>query len=125
DRDPRDALLNWLGFGWLPGAALSDFDVGVNWLSRAIRHVRFGVEHGGLAHLVVNAEQLIADPAGAGAELARFVGIDALSSGAATLRNETGLGGPPPRFSEGHWQDYAETLAEPFARVLADPYAAH
>ena len=124
DRDPRDAFLNWLAFGWLPYAGLNDFDAAIDWLPRAIRHVRFGVEQGGLPHLVVNAEQVLRDPAGAGAELAAFVGVDALVPGALTARSMQGLGGLPTGFADGHWQAYADVLAEPFARLMQDPYAA-
>ena len=124
DRDPRDAFLNWLAFGWLPYAGLNDFDAAIDWLPRAIRHVRFGVEQGGLPHLVVNAERVLRDPVGAGAELAAFVGVDALKPGALTARSTHGLGGLPTGFDDGHWQAYADVLAEPFARLMRDPYAA-
>ena len=124
DRDPRDALLNWLAFGWLPYAGLNDFEAGVDWLPRAIAHARFGVEHGGLPHLVVNAADVMADPAGAGAALAAFVGIDTLVPGPITARSLSGLGGLPSRFDDGRWRDYAEVLADAFERVQRNPYAA-
>jgi tetratricopeptide (TPR) repeat protein len=119
ERDPRDALLNWLAFGWLSYAGLNDFDPCVDWLGRAISHVRFGIEHGGLPHLVVNAEQVLADPAGAGAELARFVGVDTLTAGDLSARAHNILGGLPACFADGHWQAYAEVLADAFARLPA------
>ncbi|MBL0162344.1 MAG: tetratricopeptide repeat protein [Xanthomonadales bacterium] len=115
DRDARDCLLGWLAFGWLPYAGLNDFDRCVEWLGRALAHVRLVDELGGLPHLVVNAEQVLADPAGAGAELARFVGIDALVPGNLSVRVDQGAGGLPARFADGHWQDYTNALAAAFA----------
>ena len=123
DRDPRDAFLNWLAFGWLPYAGLNDFDAAVDWLPRALRHVRFGVERGGLEHLVVNAEHVLNDTDGARAALAAFVGVDALTPGAISARSTHGLGGLPAQFADGHWRDYEAVLAESFARLLEDPYA--
>jgi len=117
DADARDALLNWLGFGWLPYAALGQFDMGVDWLARAFGHLRFVSVYGGLPHLVVNADKVLADPLGAGAELARFVGVDALRPGEATARIERGPAGLPTRFAEGHWQAYAGALADAFAKL--------
>lgn len=123
DRDPRDALINWLAFGAVPYMPLADFEPCVDWLARARQHTLFGVEHGGVPHLVVNAEQVLADPTGAGAELARFVGVDRLQPGPALASTEYALGGLPSRFPDGYWESYAEVLAAPFARVLDKPLA--
>ena len=117
DRDARDCLLGWLAFGWLPYAGLNDFDSCVEWLDRAMAHLRLIDEEGGLPHLVVNAEQVLADPAGAGAELARFVGVESLQPGKLTALVDQGPGGLPTRFADGHWQEYAEVLAEAFAKL--------
>ena len=121
DRDARDCLLGWLAFGWLPYAGLNDFETCVEWLARALAHVRLVDEHGGLPHLVVNAEQVLADPAGAGAELARFVGIESLVPGNLSARVDQGPGGLPARFADGHWQDYSEALADAFATLPVKP----
>ena len=117
DRDARDCLLNWLAFGWLPYAGLNDFDACTGWLARAVAHVRFVAEHAKLPCLVVNAEQVLADPAGAGAELARFVGLDSLKAGVMARRVDNGPGGLPTRFADGYWKTYAETLADAFASL--------
>ena len=117
DRDARDSLLGWLAFGWLPYAGLNDFDNCVDWLGRALAHLRLVDEQGGLPHLVVNAEQVLADPAGAGAELARFVGIESLVPGSLSTRVDQGPGGLPTRFADGHWKDYADVLADAFAKL--------
>ncbi len=117
DRDARDCLLGWLAFGWLPYAGLNDFDSCVDWLGRALAHLRLVDELGGLPHLVVNAEQVLADPAGAGAELARFVGIESLLPGNLSKRVDQGPGGLPTRFADGHWHAYADVLADAFAKL--------
>ena len=119
DRDARDALLNWLAFGWLPYAGLSHLDAGVDWLARAEIHLRALERFGGLPLLVVNAEQLLADPQGAGGALADFLGIDALAAGDLTARSERGPLGLPTRFADGRWQAYAEVLGESFERLGA------
>ncbi len=124
DSDARDAFLNWLAFGWLPYAGLNDFESAIEWLPRALAHIRHVVAHGGLPHIVVDAEVVLADPDGAPArELAAFVGVERLVPGTFSERTERGLGGLPTRFPNGRWQDYAEALAEPFERLLKDPYA--
>jgi hypothetical protein len=110
-------LLNWLAFGWLPFAGLNDFDSCLAWLSRAIAHVRLVAEQGGLPHLVVSADSVISDPAGAGAELARFLGIDSLQPGAMSRRVEQGTAGLPTHFEAGHWDAYSEALADAFASL--------
>ncbi len=117
DRDARDSLLGWLAFGWLPYAGLNDFDSCVDWLGRALAHLRLVDEQGGLPHLVVNAEQVLADPAGAGAELARFVGIESLVPGNLSTRVDQAPGGLPTRFADGHWQEYTDVLADAFAKL--------
>ena len=121
DRDARDCLLNWLAFGWIPYAGLSDFEQGVDWLARALAHLRIVVEQGGLPCLSVNAEQVLADPATAGAELAAFVGVDSLSPGSLSARLDQGPGGLPARFADGHWQAYSDVLGDAFARLPVVP----
>lgn len=117
DNDARDALLNWLGFGWLPHAGLNHFDNCVDWLGRALNHLRLAASDGSLPHLVVNADEVLADPAKAGAELARFVGVESLQPGNLSQRLERGPGGLPNRFASGHWQTYSEVLGETFAKL--------
>jgi tetratricopeptide (TPR) repeat protein len=119
DRDARDALLNWLAFGWLPYAGLSQFDGCVDWLARAETHLHALARFGGMPIHVVNAGQLLADPQGAGASFAEFLGIDALVAGEHAARSERGPLGLPTHFADGHWQAYAEPLAEAFERLGA------
>lgn len=119
DNDARDAMLNWLGFGWLPHAGLNHFDSCTDWLGRAIEHLRLAASEGSLPHIVVNAEQILADPLNAGADLARFVGVDSLQAGDLSRRIDRGPFGLPTRFAEGHWQAYSEVLGAAFAKLPA------
>ena len=118
ERDPRDALLNWLAFGWAQGFPCSDVDAAVEWLRRARRHLAFGSELPEPRRLVVAADALLDDAQRHGGELARFLGMEALKPGAQLATMERGLGGLPQRFAAGHWQQYGDALAQPFARLL-------
>lgn len=117
ERDPRDALLNWLAFGWARGFGLADLSAFSEWLARARDHIHYADALDEPQRIVVDADAVLDDPAGAGAALARFLGIDALEPGANHAAMSRGLGGLPVRFPRGHWQAYAEALAEPFAKL--------
>jgi tetratricopeptide (TPR) repeat protein len=112
--EPRDALLNWLAFGWAPGFPCADAVAGAEWLVRARRHLHVGSDLDEPRRLVVDAGTL---PDGAGADaLARFLGIDALRAGEHFAATGHGFGGLPARFAAGHWRAYADALADAFAR---------
>lgn len=117
DRDARAALVDWLAFGWLPTVTVDDLDAASAWLARARRHVLASVHRGGPEHLVVDAEAIAADPAGAGQELARFLGIDTLVPGEQFALVERGAGGLHSRFAGDHWRHYQPALADAFARL--------
>lgn len=114
ERDPRDALLNWLAFGFVPGFPCADAQAGAQWLARARAHLNHGAELEEPRRLVVDADAVLADPPAAGAELARFLGLEPLQPGPRFAFTMHGLGGLPIRFPAGHWQDYRQALAEPF-----------
>jgi tetratricopeptide (TPR) repeat protein len=112
ERDPRDELLNWLAFGWAPGFRCDDPLVAAQWLAQARRHLHWGADAADPRRLVVSADGLLADPAGEGAALARFLGIAALEGAPVASR---GLGGLPQAFAAGHWREYRDALAGAFA----------
>lgn len=118
ERDPRDALLNWLGFGWAPGFPCADLDGAAAWLARARRHLRHGVALDDPRHLVVDADPVLDGRAGAADPLARFLGLAAIEPGRHVQSMALGLGGLPVRFPAGHWQAYRDALAGPFARLM-------
>ena len=117
DRDARAALVDWMAFGWLPTAPISDLSAGTDWLGLARQHVLYGVDRPGPQHLVVNAEAIAADPDGAGAELAEFVGLDRLVVGDNVARGVTSIAGLPVRFGGDHWRSYCDPLADAFAKL--------
>lgn len=120
DADPRDALVNWLAFGWLPSAALSNLEPAPAWMARARAHLNHGAGGPGPQRLTIDPAAVLTDPTGeAGAELARFLGLPELVSGEAPDQIERGLGGLPTRFASGHWRAYESALGEAFAQ-LAD-----
>lgn len=116
-RDPRDALLNWLAFGWGRDFPCNDVMAATLWLHSALQHLDLTTAQDRPQHLVVNPDELLDDPAGAGAALAAFMGLGPLQPGPRLAGIEHG-GGLPVRFGSGHWRAYAEVLAEPFARLL-------
>lgn len=118
ERDPRDALLNWLAFGWARGFPCADLPIFSEWLRRAREHLAYADALDEPRRLVVAADPLLDDPATHGGELARFLGLDALEPGANFAASAHGLGGLPTRYPEGHWRTYAEALAEPFSTLL-------
>jgi tetratricopeptide (TPR) repeat protein len=117
ERDPRDALLNWLAFGWARGFALADLPAFSEWLHRARDHLHYADALDEPRRLVVDADVVLDDPRANGGALARFLGLDALEPGANLAATARGLGGLPTRFPRGHWQRYREALAEPFAKL--------
>ena len=117
ERDPRDALLNWLAFGWLPGFACGDPLPAAQWLARARAHLAHGAGLAQPQRLVVAADAVIQAPASAGTPLAQFVGLDMLEPGAHFAAGARGLGGLPAQFPAGHWQAYATALAGAFAEL--------
>ena len=121
ERDPRDALVNWLAFGWARGFACVDPLALSDWLHRARDHLHYADALDEPRRLVVGADALLDDPLANGGALARFLGLDALQPGANHAAMSRGLGALPVRFPRGHFERYREALAEPFARLEASP----
>ena len=117
ERDPRDALLNWLGFGWLPGFACPAPVVAADWLVRARHHLAFASELAEPSRLTVVADALLAGDEHASAQLARFLAVDGLRRGGQFAASAHGHAGLPARFAAGHWQAYEEALGEAFNRL--------
>jgi hypothetical protein len=117
ERDPRDMLLSWLAYGWMPGFALSEPGAGAQWLQRARAHFD-ALAQSGLKVVHVNADALLADPVGQGGKLAQALGLAQLEAG----RPQLALGGLKLGLPDGRWQAYAEVLAPAFAQ-FANPNA--
>ncbi|HEY0178265.1 MAG TPA: tetratricopeptide repeat protein [Dokdonella sp.] len=118
-RDPRDELLNWLAFGWIGGFPCADAEASAAWLARAHAHLHFGADLAEPRRLQVSSDAVLADPSRAGAELARFVGVDALAPGAEFAAAMRSLGGLPVRFEAGRWRRYERALAAAFAPLAS------
>lgn len=117
ERDPRDALLNWLGFGWAAGFPCPAPIAAADWLVRARHHLGFASDLDEPRRLVIAADALSDDVDRIGTDLTRFLGLDAVKPGVQFAALEQGLGGLPARFAAGHWQAYREALAEAFLRL--------
>jgi Flp pilus assembly protein TadD len=106
-RDPRDMLLDWLAFGAPAPLAMASPVVAAQWLATLLHQLAALHEQNLFPHQLLRLDDAVDDPQA----LATLVG-DAI---------EFTLPPPPPqalgpkRFAAGHWQVYAEALAEPFA----------
>jgi tetratricopeptide (TPR) repeat protein len=119
ERDLRDALVNWLAFGWARGFPCADVDTSAAWLERANTHLHHASTLDDPARIVVAADAVLDDPVSQGGPLARFLGLEELRPGPQFAAMAKGLGGLPVRFPAGHWQRYRDALAAPFASLEA------
>jgi tetratricopeptide (TPR) repeat protein len=115
--DAREALLDWLAFGFVPGFPCGDPMAAADWWLRGQRHLDHGSDLAEPRRLHVDADAVLADPIGAGTELARFLGLASLEPGLELERSRHGLGGLPTRFEPGYWHNYTTALAEPFGKL--------
>lgn len=108
-RDPRDMLLDWLAFGAPAPLRIESPLLAAQWLARELGQIAELHQHELYPHALIRLDE-IADDAAA---LVQAVG-DALA---------TPLPAPPAgalgpaHFAAGHWRNYAQALAEPFARL--------
>ena len=107
-RDPRDMLLQWLAFGAPSQMALPSPNEGAQWLSEMLGRVVVLNENRLYPHFLLRLDGLENDAAG----LADAVG-KALSAPALPAPASFGTA----YLASGRWRDYAEVLAEPFARL--------
>lgn len=106
-RDPRDMLLDWLAFGSPAQWSIEDVPGAAKWLASALGHLQRMQERDLQPHAVIRLDQDETDPTA----LAKVLG--------AALQAPMPV--PPPHvlgrghFGSGHWRNYAQALAEPFA----------
>jgi tetratricopeptide (TPR) repeat protein len=121
-RRPEDAWLDWLGFGWAHGFALTDPVAGARWWRAAQAHVEAAA--GLLPCLNVDPEAVLGSQGEQlRRELAAFVGTPSLEPGPFTLAAGVGRGGLPVRFPSGRAARYREVLSDAFAVLGADTLA--
>ena len=110
-RDPRDMLLDWLAFGASAPMRIESPLLAAQWLARQLGQFAELHQHELYPHALIRLDEIADD----GAALARVV-ADAL--GTPLPAPPAGALGPA-HFAAGHWRNYREALAEPFARLTA------
>ncbi|MGH8192185.1 MAG: tetratricopeptide repeat protein [Rhodanobacteraceae bacterium] len=111
-REPYDMLIDWLGFGWAEGFAMTDPLVGARWLKLAATHLAFAATL--LPSFRVDPD-LLATDGDMRLRLGVFLHLDDLASGAMARGARKGRGGLPVSFPPGHAAHYREVFAEAFA----------
>lgn len=115
-RDPHDALLDWLAFGWSEPFVLADLTAGAHWQRVAAAHLGLAAER--VPALRVDPDALLApDGDAARAQLAGFLGVAGVVPGPLAAAARTGRGGLPSSFPAGHSRHYREQLADAFAAL--------
>lgn len=106
-RDPRDMLLDWLGFGAPAPLAVASPEQAADWLATMLEQVAVLHEKDLYPHRLIRLDGIEADPQGVARALGEAFGHDfpVLPS----------LGGQ--RLPAGRWRDYAGVLAGPFATL--------
>lgn len=104
-RDPRDMLLEWLAFGSPARIGMTSPLHAAQWMAAQIEQILTISRDALYPHALIRIDGMENDPI-------------ALTE---TLKTTTGLQPPIPQqgmpvfFKSGHWRNYAEALAEPFA----------
>lgn len=107
-RDPRDMLLQWLAFGAPSQMALPSPNEGAQWLSEMLGQIAVLSEEKLYPHFLLRLDGLENDAAGLADALGQALRTPNLPAPASL-----GIAYLP----SGRWRDYAEVLAEPFARL--------
>ena len=106
-RDPRDMLLDWLAFGSPMPFALSSPQQAANWLAVMLNQVATLHEQDLFPHRLIRMDEIAEDPAGV---------VAALTAALEVAMPVPGSFGQA-HFAAGHWRDYADALAVPFAML--------
>ena len=106
-RDPRDMLLEWLAFGTTMPFAMPAPARAAGWLAIVLNQVTSLVEEQWFPNRVVRTDQIGNDPRAAAAALSEAMQVNW------SVPRSVG----PALFSAGHWREYAQALAEPFAML--------
>ena len=106
-RDPRDMLLEWLAFGTAMPFAMPAPQRAAGWMAIVLNQVASLVEEQWYPNRVVRTDLIENDPQAAADALAEAMQVKWPAPAS------TG----PLRFPAGHWREYAQVLAEPFAML--------
>ena len=104
-RDPRDMLLEWLAFGTVMPFAMPTPARAAGWLAIVLNQATSLVEEQWFPNRVVRTDWIGNDPQAAAAALSEAMQV--------TWSAPESVG--PVLFPAGHWREYAQALAEPFA----------
>ncbi len=104
-RDPRDMLLEWLAFGTVMPFAMPAPARAAGWLAIVLNQAVSLVEEQWFPNRVVRTDQIGNDPQAAAAALSEAMQVTWSAPGSVG----------PALFPAGHWREYAQALAEPFA----------
>lgn len=107
-RDPRDMLLEWLAFGSPAMLAITSADEAATWLAAVLDHVATIVEQDLYPATVVRLDGIERTPSAIAELLSEALGGLRLA-----VPQEPGSEG----FQAGHWRQYADALAGPFATL--------
>lgn len=106
-RDPRDMLLEWLAFGTAMPFAMPAPQRAAGWLAIVLNQVASLVEEQWYPNRVVRTDLIGNDPQAAAKAIGEAMQL--------TIPAPPALG--PVRFPAGHWREYAQVLADPFAML--------
>jgi hypothetical protein len=106
-RDPRDMLLDWLAFGAPAPFALASPQSAAGWLAMVLDQVATLHEQDLFPHRLLRLDDSINDPGAVAAGLNIALEID--------MPAPASFG--QAHFPSGHWRDYADALAVPFAML--------
>ena len=106
-RDPRDMLLEWLAFGTVMPFAMPTPARAAGWLAIVLNQAVSLVEEQWFPNRVVRTDQVGNDPKAAAAALGEAMQVE--------WPAPPSVG--PALFAAGHWREYAQVLAEPFAML--------
>lgn len=104
-RDPRDMLLEWLAFGTAMPFAMPEPNRAAGWLAIVLNQMALLVEEQWYPNRVVRTDEVGNDPQATAAAISEAMGVELPAPGSVGLA----------RFPAGHWREYAQVLAEPFA----------
>lgn len=107
--DPRDMLVDWLQRdSYIRYDAGTPMQIAV-WLAHVLEQVASVAESGAVSNRVIRVDEIADDAAAVADATGQALGIE--------LSPAPALG--PGRFAPGHWRNYAEPLAGPFAALSA------
>ncbi|MGH8215587.1 MAG: tetratricopeptide repeat protein [Rhodanobacteraceae bacterium] len=113
-REPHDTLIDWLGYGWSDGFAISDPLAAARWLRLAMAHLQFAATL--LPSFRVDPDLLVTPAASdMRLRLGVFLHLDDLQPGPLARGAGRGRGGLPVSFPVGHSTHYREVFSEAFA----------